>query len=1604
MATIAATELSTQLDLLAKFKEKVIDDLLRYFNMEYTDALKTLETITQYDVNHKEYTKRCIEFAEKFDKEYKTIYLHVPEVRNEFKLSPTGYAILIYCLYRSYILKTVDTPDIHCNLTKCPFYRICIDGDVIDAHRPSAEFFKLAEIKLKESVSTTPSFVVSSSSSGGGSNNPGNNTTPFYTQNDLHVMAHTLRINSQIERLKKELCKYNCKSVKMTRRTNRSSNSFHIISENQFDMITAKNIILSIARTCKNNEGLIIDVTKMWTLPSGRSHAIFDYTRPTIKKKMSFEDFKLISIVDVWNKNNFYSYLHGSALENVLSTLSPAIQPSQTEHDEYLIAVNEQINEQISYRFSIDVNCEFFFKKFMHFNHFNFMNVNNDGIKISFDANILFKYITTENMDSETDRITHLEIIDTDEHEFYDIFDHTELTFKNNVKIYDILNINFENTKNDNFENVQLQLYDVNMDAVELKSAHQEYMEFMSNDIQVRLSTDSKHCMELLEKYAEQYIGPAQCIEKIISGFRRREDHLPEMIIYMYQIYCANMNVPMVCSVYFFNKFIKHFEYVFNLPVDRTEMTKIFSAYQPFTYTVNDANEFYLENMPEIVKIYEHIFEIMLNAGNITSVLCMFLNSEFFNTNQLICSIIAIFKIKNLTNRCKFILLSYISGHSEMHINTVAKNLKNLFERVDIIHFLANGFDQCVLNLRTQWYDIIRPFVPELCIGGGADGGGGGQQGRGNHAAIEDDPAAAAPPPRRAKKKKVDFQLERESPFVKLFSRYMVFLISNTSVYYLYESNAYALTELQVVKGGSGGYSLYNIVYSEYAVPMNDEPNSGSFWYRRKGGIFYSLTGTIEHHTPSFYSQINLLTPPELSNDQYNVYLNFDYQLKNLYLDTWLKAKHFIRYANYNKTQLCLTSSVLSLNENSNSEIQIISFDLNDKTLLVPDDIASYFKLLEPPPPSTNSNLMEKISTSSSAAASSSSSSSSLQQNINDEFNDNINNRDVQEIEKRNKRRRRLLCILNELYAIVCYMSKHGRVNLTTPGTFINEIFCEEYNNYLGICTQMDLNKREDEDQTYNYVDSSTDVLHASNSNIIDTPSETQFILHLKAALDRSKRDMDAKQLADSTQGNGRGPNGSDDTVLKLNTACGFENNLNRDSCNNIIIREAFNAQLDYSNYCNLSDIPPEEFRFILFVLSWLLRMGNSHSMIDSNFFRFMHEDRTELFDEFKGIIVEALGVMLTNKNLVQLATYLDVFCKNTTICADPEFTNIIMPPGYQLNDTGYSGKFRKDVFLSMASFMVQAQFNADTFLDITKMCSSFTHRGNALRVCYVFLGDGSTGKNIWIGSLCDLVATKLGQTFSNADLNDCEQTTGNVLARPLNGNLLCWFDEVLALGRPFKALVNVGRLTDREFYKKSKVTYQINSQIIVSCNGEPKINDNAAMMRVVLFQRDHQFVDFVRRMKLNRKDCVSDVQVASVTASLGLQLFLKKYPRSGQMNMDTIGNYLFMFNCADIFLNAFSTPISSRFSPTQRERNKKFRLAAHPGEYLLENKLVVVDTKNPMDIEVFDKLASEAIRTVSSMVNSSVPVHVALKEFKDKLKRFNVDGTKKIALRFVTN
>lgn len=564
----------------------------------------------------------------------------------------------------------------------------------------------------------------------------------------------------------------------------------------------------------------------------------------------------------------------------------------------------------------------------------------------------------------------------------------------------------------------------------------------------------------------------------------------------------------------------------------------------------------------------------------------------------------------------------------------------------------------------------------------------------------------------------------------------------------------------------------------------------------------------------------------------------------------------------------------------------------------------------------------------------------------------------------------------NYLYAILCTLSKRGEVDINTPERLIDTMFVSWYNNIRGTMEESSAYTSDEQvPTTNNTVD---DLAHLS-------ASESVFIQAIRRACASFRQNVVAEQRE---RENHSIP--LVDQVLGTNIA---------DALNIYLINEAFNGHLSNMTGPNVQNITEQQFKYVLSLLSWLIRMGDSHDLAKLTFFVYLHPIKQQLYEEMCKLVVDTCGPIVQHDDIRQLVNYFKSFCQNTTIEVPSEYEDLL-PLGYTFNNTGYDGEFLDHIYYGFVGMIIHGQFVADTVCDLWKKISSFTHRGNTAREALALLNRPCTGKGVFISLLLRMIfPTDVLQSFVNDNLQSCEQASGNTLSMPLNANLLIWFDEVEKLSSMFKLIVNFGVTTERRFFTKERASLRINSHVIISANADPSASDAATQCRIVPIDRQMVFCKNNKfNFKLNRIDCVADLGVQEVNNMLGVQLLLEKFPSGGALDLEALGIFLTTWLCSDIFLNTFSLPVSTKKSKTMQIRVDRFRNSASPAQYILDSKYIITNNQDPMSLQDFDRGAANIIKAVRPLLSGNLKSHEVIKELKDLLGKYITGSTIRVA------
>lgn len=555
------------------------------------------------------------------------------------------------------------------------------------------------------------------------------------------------------------------------------------------------------------------------------------------------------------------------------------------------------------------------------------------------------------------------------------------------------------------------------------------------------------------------------------------------------------------------------------------------------------------------------------------------------------------------------------------------------------------------------------------------------------------------------------------------------------------------------------------------------------------------------------------------------------------------------------------------------------------------------------------------------------------------------------------------------LSLIICQLSDKCFIDLKNPAAFIEQTFLK-----INVASENDEQVLVDDD---NFVDIQQLKTIGNNALVF-------FKLLNKSsqgALEIENPDVDEQT-----------------SYLTINT---FQQNLNE--LNNFMIRYVFNKRLLDEIEFDINAFPIEFFDFILSVLSWYLRGFEEHDLMNTEFFVYLNQNRTQIYTDLDNLLKVFYGHLMINNSISSMATYFKNFCKNTLISIPDKYTTLC-PFGYKLN-VNDSGIFENELYTAIVGLIFQSQVSLDTFVDMLKVITSYTHRGNIFRKFMALLKRTHSGKNSFINSLITNIfpsdTLSFRQQFTDNDLQTCLKDRGNFLAAHLSANLLTWFDEVTVIPDHLKSLVNCGVVNFRELYASSYSEFKLNTSIIMSANNAPKGRDVAANLRMIPIDRFYQYAELQEGHVIKRLNSLIDPTIGPVNEYLGIQLLVERFPSTGESNINSIGSYIMYWQLSDLFFLNFVQPISKKLSKTFGNRLLEFLYIAQPHIYVLKSNIFKFSSLNPMDIALFDQKILDFLKMNKTLFENNLVSTNALKELKDMVGQYIDPVENKIYVEF---
>ena len=155
--------------------------------------------------------------------------------------------------------------------------------------------------------------------------------------------------------------------------------------------------------------------------------------------------------------------------------------------------------------------------------------------------------------------------------------------------------------------------------------------------------------------------------------------------------------------------------------------------------------------------------------------------------------------------------------------------------------------------------------------------------------------------------------------------------------------------------------------------------------------------------------------------------------------------------------------------------------------------------------------------------------------------------------------------------------------------------------------------------------------------------------------------------------------------------------------------------------------------QFLLVCLSWFVRVLHLHEFKDTLFFRYIHDNRQQLYNEIANIMYTYNGHFLINTQLADVQEAFSEYVRKTELQVDEKFTKYFPIPHLYLNynpeyESQISSEIINHIEQACISAIYQGQFIKDTNVDLMRLWARVTFPPNKHRISPCFTLKTGTG------------------------------------------------------------------------------------------------------------------------------------------------------------------------------------------------------------------------------------------------------------------------------------
>lgn len=439
--------------------------------------------------------------------------------------------------------------------------------------------------------------------------------------------------------------------------------------------------------------------------------------------------------------------------------------------------------------------------------------------------------------------------------------------------------------------------------------------------------------------------------------------------------------------------------------------------------------------------------------------------------------------------------------------------------------------------------------------------------------------------------------------------------------------------------------------------------------------------------------------------------------------------------------------------------------------------------------------------------------------------------------------------------------------------------------------------------------------------------------------------------------------------------------------CNFIDI---FNSiELDDNFQFDFTNMNQEYLKFCITIFSWIIRLGDVHSYMESEYFKGLYSERQHVYDAFAALVLkyyknfktpclQDVADLIKKFHLEHELIYDNIKIEERASVEiinweafDAESPLIKLLREKQPSpDTDYTEVEKDEYFLCCAYFLTFSNYNYDNYIEFTKMSGGIIYPGNFNKKFVNLYGRANAGKSGFVRMLQTAMETIDSEKSLSKRYSSSNNQENNVNAGVLGRSLLAVLDDPdrYLHATEIKNDVNITHVSTRNIHANDRELYYPTAKFFITSNDEV-INrdgdDDGWNLRMYPIHLVHSFCalkQVVSRITENNLDFTTDL--------LAFQLLTNKYPEQKAMNVANALALGILNFYSKFYFNTIESPISKTMTATVAATKHRYLIITSP-YYNFNHQVTTIVSEKPITIHEISEIIGKWLSTKPQFASS---------------------------------